>query len=357
MVDENFHGDPSKLAKGRIEFFRKWHERAKFLDKAGENMLEGAPDYIRSILAGKRLTLWAEMLKHYDYPDVHLVEDVARGFGLTGWLRKSGVFEPRVKRPAFSRDTMLVLACGLNKSALKSTEKRQDGDLETGTWEEMMSELDRGWILEDTSGSLVGKVAAKRFGLRQGEKQRVIDDCSIAGLNFSVGLSEKFQLHTIDQLAAMVSRSLNRCGQSQHPKVYGRTYDLKSAYKQFPVSPEDRDILRLAVQSPDGKGPRYFGVNALPFGAIGSVAGFLRISHSLWFLGMAGLRLFWTAFYDDYSVLTREGLQVRRGDHARVSSSCWALFLRNLERKRFLFHSASKCWDSWFLHEKWWMGL
>ena len=76
------------------------------------------------------------------------------------------------------------------------------------------------------------------------------------------------------------------------------------AYKQFPVYPADRDILRLAVQSPDGTGPRYFGVNALPFGAIGSMAGFLRTSHSLWFLGMAGLRLFWTAFYDDYSIVS-----------------------------------------------------
>ena len=50
-------------------------------------------------------------------------------------------------------------------------------------------ELDFG-IFEDTSGMILdGKVLAKRFGLRQGEKLRVIDDCSIAGLNFSVGLS------------------------------------------------------------------------------------------------------------------------------------------------------------------------
>ena len=266
VVDENFHGDPSKLAKSRIEFFCKWQERAMCLDEAGESMLKDAPDHIRNILIGKRLTLWAEMLKHYNYPDVHLVEDVARGFGLTGWLRKSGVFEPRVKGPAFGKDTMLTLACGLNKAALKSMEKRQDEELERGTWEDTMSELERGWIFEDTSGSLVVKVIAKRFGLRQGEKLRVIDDCSIAGLNFSVGLSEKFQLHTIDQLAAMVSSSLNRCGRRQHPKVYGRTCDLKSAYKQFPVASEDRDILRLAVQSPDGSGPKLFGVNRLPFG-------------------------------------------------------------------------------------------
>ena len=51
-----------------------------------------------------------------------------------------------------------------------------------------MSELARGWIFEDISGCLDGKVLAKRFGLRQGEILRVIDDCSIAGLNFSVGL-------------------------------------------------------------------------------------------------------------------------------------------------------------------------
>ena len=166
VVDEIFHGDPSKLAKSRIEFFCKWQERAMFLDEAGESMLKDAPDHIRNILTGKRLTLWAEMLKHYNYPDIHLVEDVARGFGLTGWLRKSGVFEPRVKRPAFGKDTMLTLACGLNKAALKSMEKRQDEGLERGTWEETMSELERGWIFEDTSGSLVGKVIAKRFGLQ-----------------------------------------------------------------------------------------------------------------------------------------------------------------------------------------------
>ena len=53
---------------------------------------------------------------------------------------------------AFSRHTMLVLASGLNKAALKSMERRQDGDWEEGTWNETMSELDREWTFEDTSG-------------------------------------------------------------------------------------------------------------------------------------------------------------------------------------------------------------
>ena len=57
-----------------------------------------------------------------------------------------------------------------------------------------------------------------------------------------------------------------------------------------------------------------------PFGAVGSVAGFLRISHALWFIGAAALGLCWTAFYDDFSVLAREELL-----HS-TSSACELLF-------------------------------
>ena len=95
---------------------------------------------------------------------------------------------------------------------------------------------------------------------------------------------------------------------------------LRAAYKQFPLSAADREILRLAVCQPGQSAPSIFGVNALPFGAVGSVAGFLRISHALWFIGAAALGLCWTAFYDDFSVLAREELL-----HS-TSSACELLF-------------------------------
>ena len=53
---------------------------------------------------------------------------------------------------------------------------------------------------------------------------------------------------------------------------------------------------------------RLVGFNALPFGAVGSVAGFLRVSLAVWFIGLLALQLCWTVFYDDYSVLSREEL-------------------------------------------------
>ena len=60
-------------------------------------------------------------------------------------------------------------------------------------------------------------------------------------------------------------------------------------------------------------------MNALPFGAVGSVAGFLRISHALWYIGTTALG-FWTAFYADFSVLSREELL-----HS-TSTTCELLF-------------------------------
>ena len=94
-----------------------------------------------------------QILCDLGYTDEHLIQDIAHGFELTGWLRKSGNFAAGVKRPAFSRETLLKLANGLNRATLKSLERRQDDSLEDGTWAETIAELEKGWIWEDVSGT------------------------------------------------------------------------------------------------------------------------------------------------------------------------------------------------------------
>ena len=194
------------------------------------------------------------------YVDGNLITDIANGFDLTGWLRKSGVFAVGVRRPSFSRETLLKLAKDLNQATLKAMERRQDQHLEEGTWAETVDELSKGWIWDATGESLDGKVIARRFGLQQGAKLRVIDDCSCGGLSHSVGLAEKFQLHSIDQLASIVSHSFSVTTVPKHPKVVGHTYDLRAAYKQFPLSAADRESLRIAVCQPGQSAPSIFGV-------------------------------------------------------------------------------------------------
>ena len=79
--------------------------------------------------------------------------------------------------------------------------------------------------------------------------------------------------------------------------------DLKSAYKQFGVRGEDRERVRVATCHPTTEQFILLMVNTLPFGATGSVSGFLRASMFLWFLGTVGLKLAWTSFYDDYTMI------------------------------------------------------
>ena len=319
VVVENFHDDPFKLAKKRLQFFKRWQERARVIEREGDSFLERAPAHAKLILQGKRLQLWDEILKDLQYADGSLISDITNGFELTGWMRKTGIFASGVRRPAFGLDTLRKLSKGLNHAILKSMDRRQEDDLEAGTWSETAEELSKGWVWDASDESLEDKVLARRFGLQQGAKLRVIDDCR--HLNFSVGLSEKFQLHSIDQLASIISHSFSLMQEGgEHPALIGRTYDLRAAYKQFPLSDTSRSLLRIAVSRPGQEAPTILGVNALPFGAVGSVAGFLRVSHALWHIGTVALGLCWTAFYDDFSVLSREELL------RSTSSSCELLF-------------------------------
>ena len=237
------------------------------------------------------------------------MDDIAGGFKLSGWLPRSNVFKPRAKRPMMSMETLQGLAAALNGSTLRNMESREEPDLEEATWLETEEEVRKGWVwFDDDADSCKQKFIGKRFGIRQSNKTRVIDDCSCCGLNWTVGLHEKFQLQSIDVLAAVVTEAFKSFPGSKFPSVLGRCYDLKSAYKQFAVHPKDRSHLRMAVRSSADGTLRMLGFDALPFGAVGSVAGFLRVSLAVWYIGLIALQICWTVFYDDYSVLSRESL-------------------------------------------------
>ena len=68
-------------------------------------------------------------------------------------------------------------------------------------------------------------------------------------------------------------------------------------------------MLRFAVNDAQGGRPHYFGMNTQPFGAVASVASFLRLSSSIWFIGFAALKLLWTTFYDNFSLVSASRLE------------------------------------------------
>ena len=315
VVKLNLTEPPFVLAKKRVQFMKRWTERAKQLSADEERLRAQMPEHVRQVVGRKRLVLMGEMLADLGYPDDKLISDIAAGFRLSGYMTRSNVFRAKSKRPPLSMETLKKLGKSFNNKNFASLEKRQEAELEEATWRETRSELEKGWIFLDENKETSDKFVGKRFGIHQGPKIRVIDDCTCCGLNLTVGLHEKFKLHSVDFLAAMLGCALKFGDDGSRPQLRGRTYDLRSAYKQFAVHPSDRQILRMGVNVPGEKECAIIGFNSLPFGAVGSVAGFLRVSQALWYLGYFGLGLLWSAFYDDYTLLSRMELE---------NSSSWA---------------------------------
>ena len=59
--------------------------------------------------------------------------------------------------------------------------------------------------------------------------------------------------------------------------------------------------------------PALLGTNSLPFGATGSASSFLGVSVALWYIGVRALGLCWTAFFDDYTLLSRRCIAENTG--------------------------------------------
>ena len=126
---------------------------------------------------------------------------------------------------------------------------------------------------------------------RQGEGDR---QWKMSGLNDACGLPEKFLLHGVDTIAAALLEIMSLTD-GQSTKLMGKTYDLVSAHKFFPVHPLDCEHVRLGVFDVERGEPAVFGTNVLTFGATGSVAGFLRVSNAIRHLGLHSLHIPWLA--------------------------------------------------------------
>ena len=307
-INASFILPPYEVAKHRVATIKRWTSRAAELDPLEKQANLKRPPHLRPLLCNKRLMLMREILTELEYPDVAVVRDIERGFPLSGWMPDTGVFEARTRQPSFSLDTLKVMAKGFEAAVRKRLNSRQDPSLEQATWEETREELAKAWLWKEDNKLMGQRVFAMRFGLQHKDKVRVIDDCSIGGLNGTVGLPEKLRVHSIDILLNMVVCAFKSHEGSSFPECVGRTFDLKSAYRQFGIDEESRRLLRIIVNNAETGEPVTLGVNTLPFGAVGSVAGFLRISVAVWFIGLAALKICWTAFYDDFTTFCRTQL-------------------------------------------------
>ena len=136
--------------------------------------------HLKKVLEGKRILLWKEVLEQLGYPDAKIMDEVVKGFPLTGWAEQSGVFMPDVRPPEMDITQLKGMSLGLNHAVVEALKNSEPSELDAPAWEETQQEVEQGWLRPCEVDDLREVHIAKRFPIQQGGKLRFIDDFTVA---------------------------------------------------------------------------------------------------------------------------------------------------------------------------------
>ena len=288
------------LRRARISWTSSVVDLARQCAQAEKQMVEDRPSHLSSVLKGKRFATLHAALQKVGYEDADVALEANQGFPLAGWMKRSQVFASCIRPPEMHVETLVAMTASYNARTLASVKASGDPEMDREVWASTLAEVEGGSLEGpfETCDLPSGHLVSPRFGLRQGAKVRPIDNMSASGLNATVGLPEKLQVDTVDEIAAVIKRCMQVHGKGC--KLVGRTYDLKRAYRQLGVNSEHFSLSWVAVWCPEEGRVKLFRMKGLPFGGTASVASFLRMSRALRELGVRGAALAWSSFFDDF---------------------------------------------------------
>ena len=320
----------AKIVELRAAQCRRVLKLINDLDPDEKKLHEGMPKGVQMVLRGKRILLWKQLLEETGFPDLQIVDEVVEGLKLVGSATKSGAFPSGLYPAQQTVEQLSQQSIWRRKSTIGKCRASDDADADDELWSQSLQEVEQGWLSgpygseKEVSEILETDnwICTRRFPLRQSNKIRLIDDGLESGLNSAYSGYNKLQLMDMDSVVAMVHLMLQTIREKgcfcfrlssgrllegvvhrdwrNCPDLLGRTLDLTSAYKQLAVDPTQNLIRALVAYNPDQKAPAFFVLNALPFGATGSVYSFNRVAKSLWHIMVSLGNVLATQYYDDY---------------------------------------------------------
>jgi hypothetical protein len=331
-IAEILNRGPSGITRHRLDQLRILSSRAKELANSEAALHASLDAPTQKVLEGKNLLLLKEVLQKLDYQDTSLVDDILRGCDMHGVTPSSrGAFPKRPRVAQSTASQVRQQAKWRGPVTLSEMRKSFQQEQATVIWDACVDEKERGWVQGPYTRQQVdvlhpdGWLLTKRFAIKQNDKYRIIDDCLDSSGNDALTSTEKLDLHDVDTLAAVLRTAMevsHSSGPSHIPLLdgealrvephsdwrspvqwQGRCLDLKSAYKQLPLSPGSRWMAVLAVLHPSTREPTYFQSVALLFGSTASVYMFNRFPRAIWFVACKLLFLVTTCFVDDFPCL------------------------------------------------------
>ena len=318
-VNTNLSLSSAEVAQMRSQWFKKWVHRAQSLSSQEAEFKKSLAPHLQHILQPKRLILLKEIIETEGHPDKGVFEELAFGTELTGCVPSTGVFDPVFKPALITSEELAERAESSNKAIFRSVRSSGDAEVDTVVFQKTLEERDAGWLRGPVPFHELGKgcVLSRRFGLKQPNKVRLIDDLSKSNINSTVQTPESPRPHSTDVVASMALAVL--LGASNR-NVVGKTFDLKSAYRQLGIHPNSLSCSYIACFDPVNRQPAVFQMLAVPFGGSRSVYSFLRIVRLIWWIACKCLAVMWSNFYDDFVTLSFEE------DAERTSTTVELLF-------------------------------
>ena len=286
--------------------------RANELRDEEAEMHEKMDPIVASVNKDKKLILLDEISQSLKHPDLTIVEEIAYGFELVGWMPKTELFEPLESPMAMLPETLDLISKDVTKRTIDRVTSSRDTSLEKELFEITKEEVTKLWLSKEIDFNDLpdDAVVNPRFAIQQGQKIRAIDDYTFSGINACVGCREKVYLQGVDDI---LSLALELARRSRGP-IVGRTYDLDSAYRQLAIAPSSRKYSYIACYNPHEDRCSLHSLAAMPFGAVASVYAFLRTALLLNRIVSELLFIPVTSYFDDFVVITDSEISTSTGD-------------------------------------------
>ena len=312
VIEEQASKPQYEIQEKRNRFLSRWIARAKELTKEEKSFKDSLETHVAEAVKNKRLLLFKELLVETGFPDQGVIDELTLGVNLVGDVPVTGMLPFKYKPALITEEALSEHAAFVRPSVVHSCCSSGDHRIDLEVWDKTLDEVRSGWLEGPLEAEAVpsDSCISRRFGLPQKHKIRLIDDYSASSVNDSVSVEETPVLHTVDVACAMITHWLVICNQlGSSCKSVARAYDLSHAYRQVPLSLVGRKHAFISVFNPHTRKNSFFQSTVLPFGAVKSVHSFLRLARAIWWIGVKGCRIMWSSFFDDFFVLSPEGLE------------------------------------------------
>ena len=267
-LDRHMQWTDEQLVKYRSDWCRHWLKRASQLEVKEKADRDKRPPHVRENTCNKRLLLTLEMLESIQYPDLEVLKLLREGATLAGEVESCDIFERQFKPCLLTVEQLEAGAARRNQAIMAMTASSGDADLDKRLLAETLEEVERGWARGPYKLAELppGSVISRRFPLAQSNKVRLIDDFSVSGVNDSCVIHSKINLHMIDTLGATVRKYFKVCRERGFDSsLLGKTFDLKSAYRQAPICSEHLKFSYFSVYNHCKGEAEIYQLMTLPF--------------------------------------------------------------------------------------------